>query len=56
MVAKGAQPSARVSIGFVCTLFARLQTHDIAKFGLKRPGLTDAGSIAAPLSGELRTE
>ena len=36
--------SARVSLDFVGTPFAHLQTHDIAKFAIRRPGLADAGS------------
>jgi hypothetical protein len=39
--------SVRVSLDFVDTLFAHLQTHDIAKLAIKRPGLADAGSVAA---------
>jgi len=29
---------------FVGTLFAHLQTHDITKLAIRRPGLADAGS------------
>jgi hypothetical protein len=32
---------------FLGTLPAYLQTHDIAKFAIRRPGLADAGSVAA---------
>jgi hypothetical protein len=35
---------ATVSIGFVGTLFAHLQTHEIAKLAIRRPAPADAGS------------
>jgi hypothetical protein len=35
---------------FVGTLFAYLQADDIAKLGIKRPGLADAGSAYRPLT------
>jgi len=36
--------SARVSLNFVGTPLAHLQTHDIATLAIRRPGLADAGS------------
>jgi hypothetical protein len=38
------------TLAFVSTLFAHLQTQDTAKLSIRRPGLADAGSVAATLA------
>jgi hypothetical protein len=46
--------SAIVSLDVVGTLFARVQTHDIAKLAIRPPGLADAGSVDAIQSPPMR--
>jgi len=43
--------SARVSLDFVGTLAARLQTNDVAKLEMRRPGMVDAGSAYRTVTG-----